>query len=65
MGYRLMKSPARDPDDITYGGYQIADLEHGSLVAGFGHAHRDHAFDLNDVETWMRRRCRAMTASRQ
>jgi hypothetical protein len=62
MGYRLMKAPTRDPDDITYGGYQIADLEHGSLVAGFGNAHRDYAFDLNDVERWIRQRIRAGSA---
>ena len=54
MGCRLMKSAARDPDDITFGGYQIADLEHGGLVAGFGNVQRGYAFDLNDVEAWVR-----------
>lgn len=53
MGYRLMRSRARDPDDITYGGYQITDIEVGGVVAGYGNAGRGFAFDLEEVEEWI------------
>ena len=53
MGYKLMKSRARDPDDITYGGYQIINLEHGGVDAGYGNANRGFAFDLDQVEEWI------------
>jgi hypothetical protein len=53
MGYRLMKSRARDPDALTYGGFQIIDPDSKGLVAGWGNAHRGYAFDLDDVEAWI------------
>lgn len=53
MGYGLMKSRARDPNDLTYGGYQIIDLEINGLVAGLGNANRGFAFNLDDVEQWI------------
>ena len=50
QGYRLLKSRARDPLAVTYGGYMIVDHQHGGAVAGgenFG-----YTLDLNDVERW-------------
>lgn len=46
---------ARDPRDITYGGYQIIGLEHGGgVVGGWGNANLGYAFDLGDVEVWVK-----------
>jgi hypothetical protein len=59
MGYRLMRSTARDPDSLTFGGYQITDIQHGGVVAGWGNAHRGYALDLDDVEAWIRENSRA------
>jgi hypothetical protein len=53
MGFRLMKSRARDPRDITFAGYQIAD-EHNSLRVGHGNAGRGYAMTLDDVQEWIR-----------
>lgn len=53
MGYKLEKSRARDPRDLTYGGYQITDLQNGGVSAGWGNANRGYAFDLDDVEAWI------------
>jgi hypothetical protein len=55
QGYRLLKSRARDPRSLTYGGYQITDLRQGVVVAGWGNADRGYAFDLDDVERWVRK----------
>jgi len=54
MGYILMKSRARDPDALTYGGFQIVDPETKGLAAGWGNANRGYALDLDDVEAWIR-----------
>jgi hypothetical protein len=54
MGYRLMKSRARDPDDLTFGGYQIVDVQINGLVAGFGNAGRGYSYSLDDVRGWVR-----------
>jgi hypothetical protein len=53
MGYRLMKSRARDPDDLTYGGYHIVDVQINGLVAGHGNAGRGYALTLGDVQEWI------------
>jgi hypothetical protein len=53
MGYRLMKSRARDPYDLTFGGYQIVDVQINGLVAGHGHAGRGYAMTLGDVQEWI------------
>jgi hypothetical protein len=53
MGYKLMRSRARDQRDITFGGYQIVDLETNGLVAGWGNANRGFALDLEGVEAWV------------
>jgi hypothetical protein len=52
QGYRLMKSPARDPRSLTFGGYQIVDIEHGGVVAGWGNANRGYALNLDEAERW-------------
>jgi len=54
MGYRLTKSRVRDPDALTYGGYQIEDIQTGGVVAGWGNANRGYALDLDEVEVWIR-----------
>ena len=57
MGYRLTKSTARDPDDITYGGYMIVQLDRNIVVAGrSGSARRGYTLDLDEVEVWVRLR---------
>lgn len=53
-GYRLLKSRSRDPDALTYGGYQIVDIQIGGVVAGWGNANRGYAMDLDDVEDWLK-----------
>ena len=55
QGYRLEKSRARDPRDLTFGGYQIIDTATGGVTAGWGNANRGYAFDLDDVERWAHR----------
>jgi hypothetical protein len=52
MGYRLMKSRARDPYDITFAGYQVVDVRNG-LAAGHGNAGRGYALTLDGVEDWI------------
>jgi hypothetical protein len=54
MGYRLMKSRARDPDDLTFGGYQIVDVQMNGLVAGNGNAGRGYSYSLEDVGEWVK-----------
>jgi len=54
-GYRLEKSRARDPRDLTFGGYQIVDLRTGILVAGLGNIERGYALTLAGVEAWIAR----------
>jgi hypothetical protein len=52
QGYRLLKSRARDPRDLTYGGYQIVGHEDGGTHAGWGNAGRGYSLDLDAVEEW-------------
>jgi hypothetical protein len=54
-GYTLQKSRARDPHDLTYGGYQIIDTGGNHLVAGFGNVGRGYALSLDGVEAWLER----------
>jgi hypothetical protein len=54
MGYRLMKSRTRDPRDLTFGGYQIVEVQSNGLVAGWGNVQRGFGLDLDDVEDWLR-----------
>jgi hypothetical protein len=53
QGFLLLKSRARDPRDLTYGGYQITDMQHGGVVAGWGNAERGYALDLDAAEAWL------------
>jgi hypothetical protein len=53
MGYQLMKSRARDPYDITFGGYQIIDIRTNGLAGGHGNAGRGYAMTLDDVQDWI------------
>jgi hypothetical protein len=53
QGYKLMRSRARDPRDITYGGYHLVDHQVGGVAFGYGNANRDYAASLDDVEAWL------------
>lgn len=53
MGYRLVKSRARDSRDITYGGFQIVDLRTGGVVAGHTAIGRGYGLTLDDVKEWV------------
>lgn len=55
QGLRLEKSRARDPRSLTYGGYQLVDLETGGVVFGYGNAGRGYAADLGEVEEYLSR----------
>jgi len=52
-GYRLDKSRARDPQALTYGGYQLINLEHGGCDCGWGNAGRGYAATLDDIEEFL------------
>jgi hypothetical protein len=47
-----MKSRARDPRSLTYGGYQIVNIQTGGVDAGWGNANRGFAMTLDEVEEW-------------
>jgi hypothetical protein len=53
MGYRLMKSRARDPYDITFAGYQVVDVRTNGLAAGHGNVGRGYALTLDGVQDWI------------
>ena len=55
QGCGLMKSRARDPHDLTYGGYQLVDIRRNFVVAGWGNVGRGYALDLDSVEEWLTR----------
>ena len=46
QGYRLLKSRARDPLALTYGGYMIVDHEVGGAVAG-GQGNAGRGYDMS------------------
>jgi len=54
QGYKLLKSRARDPQDITFGGYQLVDLETNGVVFGYGNANRGFSASLDEVEDWLK-----------
>ena len=57
MGFRLMKSRARDPADITYGGFLILSLGgKNGVVAGEGNQGRGYALGVDGIEAWIARR---------
>jgi hypothetical protein len=53
QGYRLLRSRARDPQDITFGGYQVVELETSGIVFGFGNAGRGYDAALDEIEAWL------------
>jgi len=53
QGYKLLKSRARDPRDLTFGGYQLINLQTGGCDFGWGNANRGYAAPLDDIETWL------------
>lgn len=54
QGYRLEKSPRRDPRAIGFGGYRITDLQSGEAVAVFGWDDRPGTADrLAEAEAWL------------
>ncbi|MGH8012727.1 MAG: hypothetical protein ACREQ4_09535 [Candidatus Binataceae bacterium] len=53
-GFQLMKSRARDPYSVTYGGYQIVDPDTNTMVAGSGDAQRGYGLSLEEVAEWVR-----------
>lgn len=53
MGYRLIKSRVRDPDALTFGGYQIEKIESGQIVAGSGNLNRGYALTIDQVSEWI------------
>lgn len=53
QGLRLLKSRARDPRDLTYGGYQLVNLQTGGCDFGWGNAGRGYAASLEDVEQFL------------
>jgi hypothetical protein len=52
-GYQSQKSRARDPHDLTFGGYQIVDSQYGGVAAGWGNADRGLSLSLKGVEDWL------------
>ncbi len=53
QGYRLLKSRARDPRDLTFGGYQLVNLQSGGVDFGWGNATRGYAASLEDIEEFL------------
>jgi hypothetical protein len=56
MGYRLMKSRARDPRDITTAAFRSSIVRLAELTPGRAIFNRGYAFSLGDVETWVNER---------
>lgn len=56
QGFQLERSRARDPRDITFGGYQVRSLETSQIVLGNdGNLGRGYAASIDDVERWLNR----------
>lgn len=53
QGLRLLKSRTRDPNALTFGGYQLVDLQNGGCVCGWGNAGYGYAASLDDVEEYL------------
>lgn len=52
-GLRLERSRARDPQALTFGGYQLINLQTGSCECGWGNAARGFAASLDDIEEFL------------
>ena len=56
-GLRLEKSRARDPHDLTFGGYMLVNIESNGIAYGVaGHTGRGYSLGLEDVEAYLKRR---------
>src|SRR2546421_13095647 len=56
-GLRLEKSRARDPHDLTFGGYMLVNIERNEIAYGVaGHTRRGYTFGLEDVEAYLKKR---------
>ncbi|MBE3602177.1 hypothetical protein IMX07_00900 [bacterium] len=55
QGYKLLKSRARDPRDLTYGGYHLIDVRTGRVRFGAGNVKRDFAASLDQIEQFLMR----------
>jgi len=57
QGLQLMRSRARDPRDLTYGGYVLVDIETNGIVFGgeLSHPNADRGFgaSLEDIEEFL------------
>ena len=53
QGLKLLKSRARDSRDLTYGGYQLVNLQTGGCDFGWGNAGRGYAASLDDIEEFL------------
>jgi hypothetical protein len=52
-GLRLERSRARDPQALTFGGYQLINLQTGGCDFGWGNAGRGFAASLDDIEKFL------------
>ncbi len=55
QGFRLLKSRARDPRDLTYGGYHLIEVRTGRVCCGAGNVKRDFAASLGEIEQFLTR----------
>ena len=51
----LQKSRARNPDNITFGGYQLVDIQFNGVVWGYGNAGYGFAADLDSIQSYLTR----------
>jgi hypothetical protein len=57
LGLRLEKSRARDPHDLTFGGYMLVYMERNAIAYGAaGHMGRGYSLTLDGVEAYLKRR---------
>jgi hypothetical protein len=63
LGLRLKKSRARDPHDVTFGGYMLVYLERNAIAyAAAGHKGYGYSLSLDGVEAFLKRREKRATA---
>lgn len=57
LGLRLEKSRARDPHDLTFGGYMLVYRERNAIAYGAaGHVGRGYSLTLDGVQAYLKRR---------
>ena len=52
-GLKLVKSRARDPHALTYGGYHLINLGSDEVVCGSGNVNRNFAASLQEIEDYL------------